>query len=197
MPAICLVLGTHNEHKWRELARLLGGEVDVRPLPAGVTSPPETGETFAENALIKARAAAAATERAAIADDSGIGAEILDGRPGVHSARYAGDCATDKANLDKLRDEVPAGSRLRYSCVVAHVAADGVQTLFEGVCDGTMVADARGAGGFGYDPIFVPDGDTRTMAELSDAEKDAISHRGIAARKLLAWLAGAGADSRQ
>ncbi len=190
MPTTSLVLATHNEHKLRELARLRGGEVDVRPLPAGSTTPPETGETFAENALIKARAAAAATERAAIADDSGIGAEVLGWRPGVYSARYAGGGATDQANLDRLRGEVEAGSRLRYTCVVAHVSADGVETLFEGVCEGTMAAEARGERGFGYDPVFVPDGDTRAMAELSDAEKDVVSHRGIAARKLLAWLAG-------
>jgi XTP/dITP diphosphohydrolase len=183
-----LVLATRNDHKVREFARLLDG-VSVAPLPAGVDVPPETGATFADNALMKARSAATATGRAAVADDSGIGAEALEWRPGVRSARFAGEDATDEANLARLRAEVPAGSRLRYTCVIAHVAADGAETLFEGVCDGAMSAERRGTGGFGYDPVFVPDdGDGRTMAELSDEEKDAISHRGRAARALLAWL---------
>ena len=153
--------------------------------------PPETGTTFAENALIKARSAAAATRRAAIADDSGVGAEALDWRPGVFSARFAGEDATDEANLAKLEREAPAGSRLRYTCVIAHVAADGTETLFEGLADGVMSPERRGERGFGYDPVFVPDdADGRTMAELSDEEKDAISHRGRAARALLEWLRG-------
>jgi XTP/dITP diphosphohydrolase len=182
-----LVLATRNEHKLREFGRLLGGGVDLRPLPDGAPSPPETGETFAENALIKARAAVAVTDRAAIADDSGIGAEVLDWAPGVYSARYSGSAASDQENLDKLIAEVPAGTALRYTCVVAHVAADGNETVFEGTCDGVMAAAPAGEGGFGYDPVFeVADG--RTMAELSDDEKDAVSHRGVAARALLAWL---------
>jgi XTP/dITP diphosphohydrolase len=182
-----LVLATRNEHKLREFGRLLGGGVDLRPLPDGAPSPPETGETFAENALIKARAAVAVTDRAAIADDSGIGAEVLDWAPGVYSARYSGSAANDQENLDKLIAEVPAGTTLRYTCVVAHVAADGNETVFEGTCDGVMAAAPAGEGGFGYDPVFeVADG--RTMAELSDDEKDAVSHRGVAARALLAWL---------
>jgi XTP/dITP diphosphohydrolase len=162
-----------------------------------VESPEETGTTFAENALIKARAAAAATGRAAIADDSGIEAEVLGWAPGVYSARYAGPGATDPENLDKLRREVPAGTRLRYVCVLAHVAPDGSETLFEGVSEGTMSADARGERGFGYDPVFLPAGahGGRTMAELGDAEKDAISHRGRACRELLAWLETAGVSA--
>ncbi len=183
-----LVLGTRNDHKVREFARLLAG-VDVHPLPAGIPSPEETGDTFAENALIKARAAAQATGRAAIADDSGVGAEALDWAPGVRSARYAGEDATDEENLAKLEAEVPAGTRLRYTCVIAHVDPDGEQTLFEGICEGTMATSRSGTRGFGYDPVFVPDGaDGRTMADLDHDEKDAISHRGIAARRLLAWL---------
>ncbi len=185
-----LVLGTRNDHKLREFARLLAG-VEVHPLPAGLPSPEETGDTFAENALIKARAAAQATGRSAIADDSGVGAEALDWAPGVRSARYDGEDATDEQNLARFEAEVPAGTRLRYTCVIAHVDADGEETLFEGVCEGTMAASRSGSRGFGYDPVFVPDGgDGRTMADLGDEEKDAISHRGIAARALLAWLAG-------
>jgi XTP/dITP diphosphohydrolase len=187
-PAV--VLATRNDHKVREVTRLFGGRVAVEPLPDGAESPEETGTTFAENALIKARAAVAATGRAAIADDSGVEAEAIDWAPGVYSARFAGPGATDAENLAKLRRAAPAGSRLRYVCVVAHVDPDGTETLFEGVCEGTMSAEERGERGFGYDPVFIPAGDAqgRTMAELTDDEKDAISHRGRACRRLLAWL---------
>jgi XTP/dITP diphosphohydrolase len=184
-----LVLATRNDHKVREVGRLMDGVV-VEPLPGDVALPPEDGATYAANALGKARAAAAALGRPAIADDSGIEAAALGGAPGIRSARYAGPDATDADNLAKLRAEAPAGSALRYVCVMAHAEPDGDTRTFTGVCDGTLAADARGSGGFGYDPAFlpadVPDG--RTMAELSDAEKDAISHRGRAARELLAWL---------
>jgi XTP/dITP diphosphohydrolase len=188
-----LVLASRNAHKLQELERMLGGSVGLDALPPEVELPPETGETFAANALIKARAAAAATGRAALADDSGIEAAALDGRPGVRSARYAGPAATDEENLALLRREAPAGSRLRYVCVIAHVTPEGAERLFEGTCTGTMSAQERGAGGFGYDPVFLPDGDAagRTMAELSPQEKDAISHRGRAAQALQAWLAAA------
>ncbi|MDX6675850.1 MAG: XTP/dITP diphosphohydrolase [Solirubrobacteraceae bacterium] len=186
------VLATRNAHKQREFARLLPGH-EIEALPESVSLPPETGATFAENALPKARAAAAAMPRPAIADDSGIEAAALDGAPGVRSARFAGVEATDAENLDRLRREAPAGSPLAYVCVVAFVDPDsGEERLFEGRCTGTMAAAPRGSGGFGYDPVFVPDDidDERTMAELADEEKDAISHRGRAARALARWLAG-------
>ena len=186
-----LLLATHNDHKLREFARLLPG-VRLDPLPDGLDAPEETGATYAENALIKARAAVAATGRPAIADDSGVEAAALAGAPGVRSARYAGEHATDGENLAKLRAEVPAGTPLRYVCVIARVAPDGEEELFEGTCEGVMAPDGRGTRGFGYDPVFVPDDPQaggRTMAELTDAEKDAISHRGRAARALLARLA--------
>ena len=185
-----LVVATRNEHKVRELAEILQG-FDLRPLPAEVELPPEDGDSFAANALIKARAARAATGAAAIADDSGIEAEALGWLPGVRTARFAGDHATDGENLAKLAAEAPAGSRLRYVCVIAHVDADGAERLFEATTDGVVANAPRGLGGFGYDPLFVPDdgpGDGRTMAELSDTEKDAISHRGRAARALAEWL---------
>ena len=186
MPA--LLLATRNDHKLREFARLLPG-VELDTLPAEVESPEETGDTYAENALIKARAAAWATGRAAFADDSGIEAEALDWRPGVRTARFAGEGASDGENLAKLHREAPAGSRARYVCVIAHVTPEGEERLFEGRCDGTLAAEPAGEGGFGYDPLFIADeAPGRTMAELSDAEKDAISHRGRAARELLAWL---------
>jgi XTP/dITP diphosphohydrolase len=187
-----LVLATRNDHKLREFGRLLP-ELALHPLPDGAPVPEETGGTFAENALIKARAAVAVTGRASIADDSGVEAAALGGAPGVRSARFAGEHATDGENLAKLRAEAPPGSALRYVCVIAHVAADGTEHLFEGTCEGVMSQDARGEGGFGYDPAFVPAdarAGGRTMAELSDAEKDAISHRGHAARALQRWLAG-------
>jgi XTP/dITP diphosphohydrolase len=184
-----LVLATRNDHKVRELQRLMPG-VGLQALPEAVALPPEDGDTFAANALGKARAAAAALGRPAIADDSGIEAAALDGVPGIFSARYAGPSATDADNLAKLRAEAPAGSALRYVCVMAYATPAGDEVTFTGTCEGTLSADARGTGGFGYDPAFLPDDhpDGRTMAELSDAEKDAISHRGRAARALLAWL---------
>jgi XTP/dITP diphosphohydrolase len=186
-----LVLATRNAHKVRELGGLLDG-VDLGPLPDDVVVPPESGETYADNALIKARAAAGALGAAAIADDSGIEAAALGGAPGVRSARYAGPDASDEENLERFRREVPAGSALTYVCVIAHVGADGTEHLFEGRCAGTMAEAPRGEGGFGYDPVFVPDeaGSGQTMAELAPAEKDAISHRGRAARELLRWLRG-------
>lgn len=187
-----LLLATRNGHKLREFARLAepyGWRID--PLPEDVTLPPEEGNTFAANALVKARAAAAATGRVAIADDSGIEAAALGGRPGVRSARFAGEQATDADNLAKLLREAPAGSALAYVCALAWVdPGSGRERVFEGRCTGTLAAAPAGEGGFGYDPAFLPDdgpGD-RTMAQLSDAEKDAISHRGRAMRALLDWL---------
>lgn len=185
-----LVLATRNAHKAREFATLLAPH-EIVALPDEVELPPETGETFAENALGKARAAARATGMDAIADDSGICAAALGGRPGVRSARFAGEDADDEENLAKLLREAPAGSRLAYVCALAHVTAAGAEHVVEGRCEGALAADPRGTGGFGYDPAFVPDEHPgRTMAELAREEKDAISHRGRAARELVAWLRG-------
>jgi len=185
-----LVLATGNAHKAREFGRLLVPH-EVRPLPSGVELPPETGATFAENAFPKARTAARATGRVAIADDSGVEAIALGGAPGVRSARYAGPRATDAENLARLRREAPAGSPLAYVCALAYVdPATGEERLFEGRCTGTLAATPRGSEGFGYDPVFLPDDapEGRTMAELEPDAKDAISHRGRAARALLDWL---------
>jgi XTP/dITP diphosphohydrolase len=193
-----LLLATRNEHKRREFARLLP-EWEIDALPDDVELPPEDGETFAENALGKARAAAAATGRISIADDSGIEAAALGGRPGVRSARYAGEDASDEENLALLLREAPAGSALEYVCALAYVnPRTGEERrqhrLFEGRCTGTLAAEPRGEQGFGYDPAFVPDERSRkeTMAELTDAEKDEISHRGHAARALARWLSAEG-----
>src|SRR5262245_33393839 len=191
MPA--LLLATRNPHKLRELREALPG-IEVDPLPEDADLPPETGESFAENALAKARAARDATGRTSIADDSGIEAAVLGGRPGVRSARYAGTAATDEENLAKLLDEVGRGEdrRVAYVCVIALVTDEGNEQLFEGRCEGTLAERPRGSGGFGYDPAFIPEdtgpGDERTMAELSPEEKNAISHRGRAARELAADL---------
>jgi XTP/dITP diphosphohydrolase len=208
-----LLLSTHNQHKRRELSRLLPGH-EVIVLPADFELPPEEGETFEQNALRKARAAADLAKRSgalAIADDSGIEAQALGGGPGVRSARYAGEHASDQQNLQKLIEEAPAGSGLRYVCALALVDPGGEEKMFLGHCEGRMATAPRGQRGFGYDPVFVPDGQPRrrsgdergdprredgeqdeagllTMAELTDAEKDEISHRGLAVRALGAWL---------
>jgi XTP/dITP diphosphohydrolase len=188
-----LVLATRNDHKLRELSEILEG-FDLQPLPPEVELPPETGDTFAANALIKARAARVATGRAAIGDDSGIAARALDGAPGVRSARFAGEHATDEENLNLLIERLAneQDRSVSYICVIAHIDDDGAEHLYEGVCTGTFIDTPRGDGGFGYDPAFVPDDtgpdDQRTMAELEPAEKHAISHRGRAARELARGL---------
>jgi XTP/dITP diphosphohydrolase len=186
-----LVLATRNYHKLRELSALMA-PYELDPLPEDVRLPPETGTTFADNAIGKARAAAAATGRPAVADDSGIEARALGGAPGVWSARYAGDGATDEENLAKLLREVPdeGDRRVTYVCALAYVEPGGRQELVHGRCEGVLAHEPRGSGGFGYDPAFVPDAypDGRTMAELTPEEKDAISHRGRAARELRAKL---------
>jgi XTP/dITP diphosphohydrolase len=184
-----LVVATRNEHKLRELGEILTG-IELAPLPDSVELPPEEGETFADNALAKARAARVATGEAAVADDSGIEAAALDGRPGVLSARFAGPDATDEQNLALLISELEGAEdrSVAYVCALAYAGADGEELVVEGRCEGGLISRPRGSGGFGYDPAFVPADtpadDQRTMAELSVAEKHAISHRGRAARAL-------------
>jgi XTP/dITP diphosphohydrolase len=194
-----LIFATGNRHKLRELSALLPG-VELEPLPEGVTLPPEDGESFAEIALEKARVAHRATGEAAVADDSGIGAIGLGGRPGIHSARYGGEGASDEENLAKLLVEVAAAGddrRAFYTCALALIDEDGSEHVFEARWDGALIEEPRGSGGFGYDPAFVPDDtgrdDDRTASELSEEEKNAISHRGRAARMLAAHLAARGA----
>jgi XTP/dITP diphosphohydrolase len=194
-----LIFATGNRHKLREMRELLPG-VDLGPLPEGVELPPEDGESFAAIALDKARAAFGATGKDTIADDSGIGAVALGGRPGIHSARYGGEGAGDEENLEKLLREVAAAGGERgayYVCALALVEADGSEHVFEARCEGELIEQRRGEGGFGYDPAFVPDAtgpdDTRTFSELSQAEKNEISHRGRAARMLARHLSAGGA----
>jgi XTP/dITP diphosphohydrolase len=198
-----LIFATANKHKMREMRELLPG-VDLRPLPEGLELPPEHGDSFAEIALEKARAAHVVTGEAAIGDDSGIEAMGIGGRPGIHSARYGGEGATDEENLTKLLREVAAAGEeraARYHCALALVEADGSERVFEARWPGRLIEEPRGEGGFGYDPAFVPDDgpeDGRTAAELTQAEKNEISHRGRAARLLLEHLGvrGAAAPAR-
>jgi XTP/dITP diphosphohydrolase len=188
-----LIVATRNEHKLRELGEILSA-VELRPLPETIELPPETGSSFAENALVKAGTVQRATGEPAIADDSGIVASALGGSPGVHSARFAGAGATDEQNLNLLISMLEAhpDRSVAYVCALAFVDDDGTESVFEGRCEGTLILEPRGSGGFGYDPGFVPvdtgSADERTMAELAPAEKHAISHRGRAARALAAEL---------
>jgi XTP/dITP diphosphohydrolase len=183
-----LVLATHNPGKVAELRRILAG-LDVELLSAGdveLGEVEETGATFADNALLKARAAVAACGLPCVADDSGLVVDVLDGEPGVRSARYAGAHGDDAVNLQLVlaRTAGSADRRARFVCVAALVAPDGREWTADGVLEGTLAERPRGAGGSGYDPIFLPAGATRTTAEMTPGEKDAISHRGQAFRAL-------------
>lgn len=189
-----MIFATGNKHKLREMRELLPG-VALEPLPEGIELPPEDGKSFAAIALDKARAAFEATGKPSIADDSGIGAVGLGGLPGIYSARYGGEGASDEENLEKLLREVAAAGGERgayYICALALVEADGSEHVFEARCDGYLIERPRGGGGFGYDPAFVPEAtgpeDTRTYSEISQAEKNEISHRGRAARLLARHL---------
>jgi XTP/dITP diphosphohydrolase len=189
-----VVLASSNAGKLREFSELFAGRgfTLCRQSDFGIEPPPETGSTFLENAMIKARNAARITGMPAIADDSGIEVDALGGAPGVYSARYAGDDASDAANLDKLLEALagiePARRSARYRCVIVYVAhADDASPLIgEGSWEGHILGERRGDNGFGYDPSFVPLGDTRTVAEIPQHEKNQKSHR---AQALGAFLA--------
>jgi XTP/dITP diphosphohydrolase len=191
-----VVVATGNDGKLVEIRSALpfSGWRFVAASELGPWDPPEeTGETFAENALIKARFAAEVFGHAALADDSGLEVDALDGEPGVYSSRYAGPCADDAENNRRLllaMKDVPEAERTaRFRCFVAFVAADGSEILADGACEGAIGFEPRGAGGFGYDPLFWPVATPgRTMAELALAEKNAISHRGAALRALATAL---------
>ena len=195
-----VVLASGNAGKLRELAALLAplhleliaqGEL-------GIGAAEETGASFLENALLKARHAARAARLPALADDSGIEVDALGGRPGVFSARYAGERASDADNLRRLLKElagVPEGERsARYQCVIVLVrnAADAQPLIARGTWEGRIASAPRGQGGFGYDPVFLPAGERRTAAELDAAQKNAVSHRAQALRALVAVLQGPG-----
>lgn len=189
-----LVLATGNVGKQRELAALLeprGCEI-VLQTTLGIDSADETGHTFEANALLKARHASRGAGLPALADDSGLEVDALDGRPGVRSARYAGDRASDADNLALLLDEltgVPAALRTaRYRCVIAFVRSpdDDAPLIASGDWEGTIALAPRGTGGFGYDPAFIAEHETRTVAEMSAAEKNGVSHRAKALAALIA-----------
>jgi XTP/dITP diphosphohydrolase len=189
-----VVLASGNAGKLREFAELLAGTgfEPVRQSELGIDPPPETGSTFLENALIKARNAARVAGLPAIADDSGIEVDALGGAPGVYSARYAGEGASDEANLAKLLAAlrgVPDERRgARYRCVVVFVERfdDPRPLIGEGTWEGHIIDQRRGTGGFGYDPSFVPRGESRTVAEMPADEKHQHSHRGQALRAFVA-----------
>jgi XTP/dITP diphosphohydrolase len=194
-----IAIASKNAHKLRELGRICAdwpvGWVTVETHdPAAFPDVDETGATYLENALLKARAVTEALGVPAIADDSGIEADALGGKPGPRSARFAGETASDDDNLRALLGAlkgVPAGGRsARYRCVAAIAHPDGSVAHVEGVCEGVLRSKPVGSGGFGYDPIFEPVGWDVTMAELTDGEKDRISHRGRAFRELREVLAG-------
>ena len=185
---ITVVLATYNAHKVTELRRILDG-VPVELVSGADLAIPdvdETGETFAANALLKARECALETGLPAVADDSGLVVDGLDGAPGVRSARYADGHGDDLANLRLVLERLGASSQrtARFVCVAALVTPDGHEVTEDGIMEGRIIHEPRGDGGFGYDPIFVAQGEERTNAELTAAEKDAISHRGAAFRAL-------------
>ena len=193
-----IVLATANTHKVIEFQRILNELVsDLELVPAsdflGVPEVAETGATFAENALIKARAINDFTKLPALADDSGLVVDALNGAPGIFSARYAGLTATDAENVEKLLIEIKDFSPdllfARFECAIALVdSQQNLELVVEGQMPGQVIKEVRGANGFGYDPVFVPQGLVKTSAELSDQEKDQISHRGIALRKIAVLL---------
>jgi XTP/dITP diphosphohydrolase len=191
-----VVLASGNPGKLRELTALLA-PLSLSLVPQaelGIAAVPETGETFLANALLKVRHAAEHARLPALADDSGLEVEALGGRPGVRSARYAHPGASDAENLERLLEELrgvpPPGRRARYRCVIvlARAADDPQPLIARGSWEGRIGSAPRGSGGFGYDPVFVPEGSERTAAELDPAEKNAVSHRGRALRELVAML---------
>jgi XTP/dITP diphosphohydrolase len=203
MAADTVVLATRNAAKLRELARILGAEdsggVQIRlagldEFP-GAPDVPETGATFEENALLKARAIASYTGLPAVADDSGLCVDALSGMPGVLSARWAGGHGDDRANLELVLAQVAdvPDTRLgaQFVCAAALVVPVGRETVVTGRVEGRLIRSPRGSGGFGYDPIFLPDGFDQTTAEMTAEAKDAISHRGRAFRTLAPFITAA------
>lgn len=189
-----IVLATHNAHKVAELQAIVSRvRPDIEVIGYDGPEPVENGTTFAANALIKARAASAHTGLPALADDSGLCVDVLGGSPGVFSAYWAGHAKDDSANLALLLDQISDLDRdedraAHFTSVIALVTPDGSERTVEGVWPGRVARAPRGENGFGYDPIFVPDGETRTSAELSREEKNAVSHRARALEALVPLL---------
>ena len=186
-----LLLATRNPHKTREFAEILGPGFVVGDLSAELKAPrvEETGSTFAENAILKAVAISKWCGGLAVADDSGLEVDVLNGAPGVYSARYAGSDATDEQNIARLLSQLgacPAQAEItaRFRCVLALARAGEVLERFQGVVEGTIVDPPRGDRGFGYDPVFQPIGLSQTFGEMPAGEKNRMSHRGQAIRLL-------------
>lgn len=199
MTRIPLLIATRNAHKAREFARILPPQFELKTLAdlPGAPDPEETGTTFAANAAIKAESISAVFPGLVVSDDSGICVDALGGMPGVYSARYAGTHGDDEANNRKMLAELTARPEsdkpftARYVCAIS-VAKEGKELAsFIGTVEGQITLNPRGTGGFGYDPLFIPEGYDCTMAEISAEEKNAISHRGEALRKFEAWLSQA------
>jgi len=187
-----LCFATNNAHKLAEVRQLAGSRLNILSLhDIGFNTPiPEDFETFQENALQKARTVFQASGIPCFADDSGLEAAALGGQPGVHSARYAGDQASDEENLDLfIRNMQGKQNRnAQFRCVMAMVLSAAADHIFEGTVPGNILYEKRGIGGFGYDPVFVPKGYEKTFSEMTEQEKNAISHRNIAFQKLLTYL---------
>ena len=192
-----ILFATANPGKLREAAEVLGPDYEVvSPASMGITEDiPETGSTLQENSLQKAQYLFGRTGLPCFADDTGLEVDALGGAPGIYSARYAGPGHDSQANMDKLLKEleqlisVPDDRRARFRTVVTLILADGEPHFFEGVCEGAIAREKHGTGGFGYDPVFLPDAyPGRTLAEVSEEEKNAVSHRGQAIRAMAAWL---------
>lgn len=188
-----IVLATRNKGKIREFTRLLAGrQVRSCATYTGCPEPEEIGETFTENAIIKARAVADFTGAVTLADDSGLEVDALGGAPGVYSARFAGPDATDEQNrlklLDHLKAVMDADRTARFRCIIAIATPDGEIQTADGVCEGRIGWQEKGNKGFGYDPLFIPDGFSQTFAELGTEIKNGISHRAMALEGTLAIL---------
>ena len=188
-----IIFATANKGKLREAAEVLGPDYEVvSPADLGITEDiPETGATLQENSLQKARYLYEKTGLPCFADDTGLEVDALGGAPGIYSARYAGPGHDSQKNMEKLLKELEYSNdrRARFHTVVTLILADGQEHFFEGVCEGSIAHEKHGAGGFGYDPIFLADDyPGRSLAEVSEAEKNAVSHRGKALRAMAAWL---------
>ena len=193
---IDLLVATRNAHKTEEIQRILGPQFNVTDLAAHPEIPhiAESGTTFQENAILKAVAVSKRMPGFVIADDSGLEVEALGGAPGVHSARYAGMNATDQEKTDKLLEELTRvgatknARRARFRCVLALACKGNVLGAFEGIIKGQIADRPRGSHGFGYDPIFMPEGFQQTFGELAPAEKNQLSHRARALERLRTFL---------
>jgi XTP/dITP diphosphohydrolase len=192
-----LLIATRNAHKTREFAEILGGEFEISDLSSlpDVPEVVETGRTFKENAILKALAVLQDRHLLVVADDSGLEVDALKAAPGIYSARYAGENASDSRNVEKLLGELTrqrgAKRTARFRCVIALARDGNVLRTFEGATEGTIVDLPRGKNGFGYDPIFVPNGFEQTFAQLPAETKNKISHRAKAARELARYLKSA------